>query len=149
MRKITRGASPGLLLLGLVKSVQEMAGLGVRVDPMIALSTVSGLQTRLAPYFSDKRRVGSSPVRTIGASTHNGRLRGSSETIEGGGVLIVGLLVRVVLVAVGVGFRAAMVLDSFADTERREGVTELLIIASRCLTRLRCLVVLSSGKDGC
>lgn len=29
-------------------------------------------QTRSAPYFSDSRRVGSSPVRTMGARTHFG-----------------------------------------------------------------------------
>jgi len=94
-------------------------------------------QTRLAPYLSDKRRVGSSPVRTIGASTHNGRLRGSSSAI-GGGVILAGQSVVAVGGGRGWGFRVAMVLDSFADTERRAGVRALFIIASQCF------IVLSS-----
>jgi len=94
-------------------------------------------QTRSAPYFNDKRRVGSSPVRTIGASTHKGRLRGPRIEAMAGGVMLAGLSVMEVSGrTVGAVSRVAIALDSFADTERREGVKALLIIASRCFVML-------------
>ena len=39
-------------------------------------------QTKSAPYLSAIRRVGSSPVRTIGASTHSGRGRPWKMVVE-------------------------------------------------------------------
>ena len=52
-----------------VKSIVEVVGLKLLVVPIMDLSTVSGPQTRSAPYLRASSREGSSPERTIGAST--------------------------------------------------------------------------------